>query len=223
MLPVRIVATIAVLLMPLSGTAAGAGVEAPSNYYQLTIDEPSMFRLAAAHATRPVADHPAAKPARFASRPYADLIYRAALDAALDPALVHAVIEVESAYNPAARSPKGAVGLMQVMPDTASRYGVLDPGHSVEANLKAGTRYLRDLMRQFNNRLELVLAAYNAGENAVVRYGERIPPYRETRAYVPAVLSRYQEWQKLPSSTVTPGVEYVAGTRLDPKGLASGH
>ena len=112
----------------------------------------------------------------------------------IESALLHAVISVESGYNPAAVSPKGARGLMQLMPKTASRYGVtnsLDPAQNVDG----GARYLRDLLKQFNSELPLVLAAYNAGENAVVRYGNQIPPFRETVAYVPKVLGYYESYQ----------------------------
>jgi len=152
--------------------------------------------------------------------PFAIEVRAAAQQVALDPALVHAVIHVESRHNPAARSPKGALGLMQVMPETAKRYGIADSTRSVEANLSAGTRYLRDLMSMFGGRLDLVLAAYNAGENAVVRHGERIPPYRETQRYVPAVLEKYREWQEPPPSTEPQPpqrVVYMPGTvLLDP-------
>lgn len=162
-------------------------------------------------------------PAWLADKPYAAMIQTAALGAALDPALVHAVIFVESGYNPAARSAKGAIGLMQVMPETAMRYGVSDPGKSPEANLKAGTLYLKDLMQQFNNRLDLVLAAYNAGENAVARHGQRIPPFAETQNYVPAVLAKYQEWRDpLAQSAERSHIEYLPGTRLDLGGAATG-
>jgi soluble lytic murein transglycosylase-like protein len=157
---------------------------------------------------------------RLVDKPYAKLIHSAALHAAIDPALVHAVIFVESGYDPAARSPKGAIGLMQVMPETGLRYGVKDLAQSPRDNLRAGTLYLRDLMQQFNNRLELVLAAYNAGENAVLRHGERIPPYPETRRYVPAVLAKYRELGEVVSAV--PAVsrfDYLPGTRLGP-GLA---
>jgi soluble lytic murein transglycosylase-like protein len=126
------------------------------------------------------------------SGPYSDHILAAAKETKLDPALIHAVISVESAFNPAARSVKGAVGLMQLMPDTAKRYGVkdrLDPAQ----NIQGGARYLRDLMALFNDNLQLVLAAYNAGEEAVVKYGRKIPPYRETLAYVPRVLDNYKK------------------------------
>jgi soluble lytic murein transglycosylase-like protein len=122
---------------------------------------------------------------------YADLVARVAREQQVDPALLHAVITVESGYNPNARSPKGATGLMQLMPDTAKRYGVsdmLDP----QENLRGGARYLRDLAAMFNNNLRLVIAAYNAGEGAVIRAGRAIPPYPETRAYVQRVLQHYQ-------------------------------
>ena len=156
--------------------------------------------------------------ARLADKPYAKLIHSAARDAALDPALVHAVIFVESGYDPEARSPKGAIGLMQVMPDTGLRYGINDLTLSPKVNLRAGTLYLKDLMRLFDNRLELVLAAYNAGEKVVQRYGERIPPYPETQRYVPAVLAKYRELagdpEPLPAEPQR--FEYLPGTRLDP-------
>lgn len=110
----------------------------------------------------------------------------------VDPALIRAVISVESGYNPVARSHAGAVGLMQLMPGTAQRYGVtnsLDPAQ----NIRGGARYLRDLQAMFGNDLRLVLAAYNAGEEAVIKYGRRIPPFRETVEYVPKVLSHYSQ------------------------------
>ena len=118
-------------------------------------------------------------------------IASAAQKAGLDPALVHAVIGVESAYREHAVSPKGAVGLMQVMPETGRRYGVENLTLPSQ-NIRAGTRYLSDLMRLFNGDLALVLAAYNAGENAVIRYGRRVPPYPETLQYVPRVLNIYR-------------------------------
>jgi soluble lytic murein transglycosylase-like protein len=161
--------------------------------------------------------------ARLASLPFAKLIEGAAREASLDPALVHAVISVESGYNPAARSPKGALGLMQVLPATALRYGIRNAARSPAANLRAGTRYLSDLMVLFDRRLELVLAAYNAGEAAVLRYGERIPPFRETQQYVPAVLARYQEWREppprieklIPAAPARTRITYMPGTLLE--------
>ena len=105
-------------------------------------------------------------------------------------ALLHAVISVESAYDPNAVSRAGAVGLMQLMPATATRYGVAnrrDPA----ANLKGGTLYLKDLLDRFDRKLSLALASYNAGENAVVKFGNQVPPYEETQKYVRKVLKLY--------------------------------
>lgn len=112
----------------------------------------------------------------------------------LESALLHAVISVESGYNPQAISPKGAVGLMQLMPQTAQRYGVTD-ALNPRQNIEGGARYLRDLLRQFDNNLSLALAAYNAGEQAVLRHGRRIPPYRETQSYVPRVIDFYRQYR----------------------------
>jgi soluble lytic murein transglycosylase-like protein len=119
-------------------------------------------------------------------------ILAASQETKVDAGLIKAVISVESGYNPTARSPKGATGLMQLMPETARRYGVKDIRDPRE-NIHGGARYLRDLMTMFNNDIHLVLAAYNAGEEAVMKYGRRIPPYAETTAYVPKVLSRYKK------------------------------
>jgi soluble lytic murein transglycosylase-like protein len=121
---------------------------------------------------------------------YSKYIDAAATENNVDAALIHAVIKAESGYNPAAVSRAGAIGLMQLMPETASRYNVTD-SRNPEQNIQGGTRYLRDLLTMFNNDLRLVIAAYNAGEQAVMKYGNRIPPYRETLAYVPKVLKFY--------------------------------
>jgi soluble lytic murein transglycosylase-like protein len=120
---------------------------------------------------------------------YAPDIERIARQNKLEPALVHAVISAESGYNPRAVSPKGAMGLMQLMPGTARRFGVQDAFDPV-SNIKGGARYLRVLLDQFKN-VKLVLAAYNAGENAVIRYRNNIPPYDETRTYVFRVINFY--------------------------------
>jgi hypothetical protein len=99
------------------------------------------------------------------------------------PELVRAVVQVESAYNPYARSPKGASGLMQLMPATALQFGVKN-AFNPEENLRAGVKYLRQLLNRYANNEELALAAYNAGPNAVTKYGEKVPPYKETKNYV---------------------------------------
>jgi soluble lytic murein transglycosylase-like protein len=108
----------------------------------------------------------------------------------VDEALLHALILAESGYNPNAVSPKGATGLMQLMPDTAKRYGVTNIADPT-ANLHGGTRYLRDLLLMFKNNVHLALAAYNAGENAVIASGNQIPPYAETQNYVSKVIGSY--------------------------------
>lgn len=121
---------------------------------------------------------------------YRELIESAAAENNLEVALLHAVIQTESAYNPRAVSPKGAVGLMQLMPGTAQRYGVTDRTDAGD-NVRGGARYLRDLLDMFNGDKRLAVAGYNAGENAVKRYGG-IPPYRETQNYVVRVMEIYE-------------------------------
>ena len=110
----------------------------------------------------------------------------------LDSALLYAIISAESGYNRKTVSKKGASGLMQLMPVIAKHYGVVDLLDPVQ-NLQGGAKYLRDMLLLFNNDVSLAVAAYNAGETAVVRYGNRIPPYRETMNYVPRVLNSYRE------------------------------
>ena len=125
---------------------------------------------------------------------YTSYIQEAAQANNVEPALIHAVIAAESGYDWSARSSKGAVGLMQLMPETARRYRVtnrLDPAQ----NIHGGARYLRDLLHMFDNNLRLAVAAYNAGEQAVVKYGNRIPPYRETVEYVPRVMAYYRKYR----------------------------
>src|ERR1700726_2171629 len=125
------------------------------------------------------------------SAQYDNVISGAAKAATIQAALVRAVIVVESGFNPRAVSKKGAIGLMQLQPATAKRYGVKDI-YDPEQNVRAGAHYLSDLLARFDSNLELALAAYNAGEEAVERYGRHVPPFRETLAYVPSVMKGYQ-------------------------------
>jgi len=163
------------LRAPAGGDAADLAALRETSIYKRMVDHPNIVRFQA-------------------------LIEKNARARGLDAALVKAVIAVESAFEPGAISAKGALGLMQVMPDTGARYGVaadrkrsleqklLDP----EINLRIGTTYLHDLLALFADDLELALAAYNAGEQAVAHYANRVPPYPETREYVKLVQQFYE-------------------------------
>jgi len=122
---------------------------------------------------------------------YDSIIENAAVSAAVEPNLLRAVIVVESGFNSRAVSKRGAVGLMQLMPATASRYGVSNP-FDARQNVHGGARYLKFLIDRFGHDVRLALAAYNAGEDAVQRNGGQIPPFSETMAYVPRVLKIYK-------------------------------
>jgi soluble lytic murein transglycosylase-like protein len=147
------------------------------------------YRVSAYKSVKTSSGYPAA------SDRYAPLVEKVAREHSVDRALLQAMIAAESGFDPYAVSPKGAIGLMQLMPETARRYGVRNPYDPAD-NIRGGAKYLRDLMRKFNNDLSLTLAAYNAGEDAIVQYGNRIPPYRETLQYVPRVLTLYREYQR---------------------------
>jgi len=108
----------------------------------------------------------------------------------IDPYLVFLVIEKESRFHTRAVSPRGAMGLMQLMPGTARRLGVRKPFDAAE-NIRGGTQYMKELMDMFGGKVDLVLASYNAGEGAVLKYGRNVPPYRETRDYVKTIGKRY--------------------------------
>lgn len=125
---------------------------------------------------------------------YDSLIVTKARQLGLEPALLKAIIHIESAFDATAVSPKGATGLMQLMPDTAKRYGVTDRFNPVQS-LEGGGKYMRDLLLMFNYDTRLALAAYNAGENAVTRY-QGVPPYQETQEYVELVLRMLDLYRK---------------------------
>jgi len=135
--------------------------------------------------------------AAIVNMPFADAVWAAAQNAALDPSLLHAVIAAESGYNPKAVSPRGAQGLMQLMPATSRRFGLSDPYDPMQ-NVRAGASYLQELIQMFKGDLSLALAAYNAGPAAVMRFGSHIPPFKETRRYVPQVLKIYRELSHKP-------------------------
>lgn len=126
------------------------------------------------------------------------LIQRTAQEFGHDPSLLKAIVHVESGFNSNAVSPKGAIGLMQLIPSTAARYGLSERRQLFEPgiNLRIGAQYLADLKRRFANRLDLILAAYNAGEGAVEKYRNTIPPYEETQSYVRSVLAAYADYRR---------------------------
>lgn len=192
-----------VLLWAISAGIAQADiyryVDADGTVHFTNVPQDSRFKvyLKEKHRRTPVTETLASEIRHYDAKArarYAKPIEDAARATRLEPALIHAVISAESGYNPFALSRKGAAGLMQLMPETARRYGVknrLDPAQ----NISGGARYLRDLIRLFNNDLQLAVAAYNAGENAVLRAGNRIPPYQETMTYVPRVMTYYRKYR----------------------------
>ncbi len=174
--------------------------------YQLFMRDPTAYKLKPARAlgnVRNPGDYRLRNPAArrpdpydnplLRGRPFQTHVQTAARKHEVDPALVHAVIAAESAYNPKAVSNKGAIGLMQIMPDTGRRFGAQTSElYSPGRNIAVGVRYLAELIEMFDGDLALALASYNAGENAVIRFGRKVPPYPETRAYVPRVLRYYE-------------------------------
>src|SRR5689334_17841120 len=189
-----------------SGTVHISDHQVNERYYLFKREAPKPVEQPPAKAPEAVSNFGAAHINAANRTLYAPLIEKIAIEHQLDPALLHAIITVESGYNPQAISPKGATGLMQLMPDTARRYGVKNI-HDPTENIQGGARYLRFLLEMFKNNLDLVLAAYNAGEQAVVQAGNKIPNYAETRAYVPSVLLLYARGRS------GPGVVRALGSR----------
>ena len=129
--------------------------------------------------------------------PYDPLIERYATRSEVPAELVRAVVQVESGFDPTARSSAGAMGLMQLMPETAAELGVADPYDPAD-NLRGGITYLKQLLEQYEGNQEIALAAYNAGPDAVERYGNRVPPFAETQSYVRMVRSATDAAARLP-------------------------
>jgi soluble lytic murein transglycosylase-like protein len=144
------------------------------------------------------------------SRMYDDLILEHSRKNGVRTDLVRAVMQVESGFNPGARSPKGAMGLMQLMPDTAKQYGVSNP-YNPEDNVRAGVSYLRALLDRYDGSEELALAAYNAGPGAVDKHGENVPPYKETRDYVARINKMASRPIEMRNSRIYKVVEIVDG------------
>src|SRR5687768_4021881 len=154
----------------------------------------SNSRSEAGATTYAVADRPTTafrttrRPVSRRAAEFEPLIAEHSAAHAVNPDLVRAVIQAESAFNPRARSHKGAMGLMQLMPATAAEYRVTD-AYDPAQNIRAGVAYLKSLLTRFSNNVELALAAYNAGPGAVKKYGGTVPPYRETRDYIAKIKS----------------------------------
>ncbi len=187
----------------LAGIVAGTTAQAGTTIYRY-VDEDGFVHYTdrpvdARYRSRVVVKVPTRNWSRYAPSPvrvrYQDAVAEAAAAHNLEKALLNAVITVESGFNARSVSPKGAMGLMQLMPETARRYGAKDP-FDPKQNLLAGAKYLKDLLAMFDNDIRLALAAYNAGEKAVLRYGRTIPPYRETRRYVPSVLRHLETFRR---------------------------
>jgi len=167
------------------GSYVLSNVHRPGRHYERVIAEPQLAQSGGSQQAQ-----------MNATQPYAELVAAAAEANQVPAALLHAVIQNESRYNPSALSAKGAAGLMQLMPDTAREMGVgnvYDP----QANIQGGARYLKRLLTLFDNDIALAVAAYNAGPDAVLSRGRVIPPFAETQRYVPNVLRQYRRLQGL--------------------------
>lgn len=154
-------------------------------------DEPTHSRYKRIIRTRPKNYSASLKYLKQNKKKYAPTIEAMAAKYQLDPKLLHAMIYAESAYNPTAVSSAGAVGMMQLMPATAKRYGVTNRRDPLQ-NIEGGARYMKDLLKMFNANIKLAVAAYNAGEGAVKKYHNTIPPYPETQNYVKKVMALYR-------------------------------
>lgn len=187
----------------------------------LTITNVGARRPASVHLHGGASDEASRSMQRAGTRTadlYKQQVEHAARVHAIDPALLHAIIAVESDNSRIAVSPKGAIGLMQVLPNTGRRFGATDLFDPTQ-NIEAGARYLRVLATIFNNDLALVLAAYNAGESAVARFGNRIPPYPETKHYVARVIERYRQLKFAPKGA--DGGSAASTVRVDRVSLAT--
>jgi soluble lytic murein transglycosylase-like protein len=149
------------------------------------------------------------------AKPYETLITEHSRTQGVRADLVRAVMQVESGFNPYARSPKGAMGLMQLMPATAKQYGVRNAFNPTE-NVRAGVAYLRELLDRYEDNEELALAAYNAGPGAVDKHGQTVPPYRETQSYVAQINKIAAKPVSIPGTTIYKAIELTPDGRPVP-------
>ncbi|WP_311886451.1 MULTISPECIES: lytic transglycosylase domain-containing protein [unclassified Pseudomonas] len=183
----------------LSGAAQAdvfISVDAKGSYVLSNVHRPGRLYERVIHEADAAVASLDQQPQLIANQPYAELVSAAAKVNQLPEALLHAVINAESHYNPGATSAKGAGGLMQLMPETARELGVTDV-YDPKANIQGGAKYLKRLMTLFDNDIALAVAAYNAGPDAVLSRGRVIPPFAETQRYVPNVLRQYRRLQGL--------------------------
>lgn len=173
-----------------SATESAAGVWYKRGSMSIFIDHSRVDRIELEDVEK-VADNKKERGWSTGSSKLDALIRQNGIRHGVDPYLIFLVMEQESHFNSRVVSPKGARGLMQLMPGTGARYGVRRPFDPAQ-NISGGTRYLRELLNRFNNRVDLVLASYNAGEGAVIKFGHKVPPYKETRNYVKQISYRYR-------------------------------
>jgi soluble lytic murein transglycosylase-like protein len=209
----RVVAFAALLLCPVTASAQIYAWRDASGHLVLSdkAKDPSAKSYAVSMA--PAVGFRTTRPLSTRATLYNDLIEEHATRNVVSPDLVRAVIQAESAFNPRAVSPKGAMGLMQLMPATATEHGVLDPFNPAE-NIRAGVKYLKQLLVSYEGRVELALAAYNAGPGAVKKYGGKVPPYRETQNYVARIQSTGTTTSAAPPTRVYRTVEIVDGREV---------
>jgi soluble lytic murein transglycosylase-like protein len=189
---VGVVVALAATALPASGSQVFATLDRNG---QLQVSDAPLVGAKAfdphrTYVPAPVPRAPTQAPRAKAASRWSPLIDQVAAEHGMDARLLHAIVTVESAYDPQARSHAGALGLMQVIPATGKRFGANDLFDPLQ-NLRAGTAYLAWLKRRFGGDLTLMLAAYNAGEGAVQRHGNRVPPFNETRQYVRKVTALY--------------------------------
>ena len=179
-----------------SGAIYLTDAPSPGEQYELLVESPrEPVREAVVIASPKTESKVGIDNAAVQNALYQDEVLAAAKNSGVETALLHAVITAESNYNPRAISPKGATGLMQLMPRTARQYGVsnlYDPSQ----NIQGGAKYLAYLLELFKNDFVLAVAAYNAGENAVIQHGNKVPPFRETRGYVSKVMELYKKYRR---------------------------
>jgi soluble lytic murein transglycosylase-like protein len=210
------------LLVAAAGLAVCVPAAAEAQIYswrdaegRLVLSDRPLGRVSQTFAVREASMIRSTRPITVASRRASDYDGLIAANAARNdvrPDLVRAVIQTESAFNPFARSNKGALGLMQLMPDTATELGVLNPFDPAE-NIRGGVQYLRNLLDRYGNNEELALAAYNAGPSAVDRYGS-VPPYRETRNYVARIRGRSGVTTRSPRTRIYRSVDVIDGREV---------